>query len=437
MSLINHTHNPALVSWLTSANSAECDFPIQNLPFAIFRRKHSSENFRGAVAIGDQVIDLAALAELRLFDDNLHSALCACSKPQLNDFMAMPQSTWSALRAALSQALTLGSSFEPQMRSTLIAQTDIEFDLPCRIGDYTDFYTSINHATTVGSLFRPDNPLLPNYKWLPIGYHGRSSSIRVSGKDFHRPWGQTKPAAAQTPDFGPCQSLDYEMEVGIYLGAGNALGQPIKIDQTDQHIFGMCLFNDWSARDIQAWEYQPLGPFLAKNFCSTVSPWIITNEALAPFRQPWQRDSNDPQPLEYLSSELNSHHGAYDIQLEVSLQTNRMRDEGLAGQKISCTSFNHSYWTVAQMVAHHSVNGCNLRPGDFFGSGTQSGPSFDQVGSMLELTCAGKNPFTLDNGESRSFLEDGDSIIMSGFCEANGATRIGFGEARAAILAAL
>jgi len=436
MSLINHTHSTDLTSWVESANTENCDFPIQNLPFAIFRRKNSNEDFRGAVAIGDQVIDLAALAKLELFSGVVQQALIACSQSQLNDFMAMPATTWSALRAVLSGAFASDSPLQAKLADTLIAQAEIEFDLPCRIGDYTDFYTSINHATTIGSIFRPDNPLLPNYKWVPIGYHGRSSSITVSGKDFHRPCGQTKAPSADQPSLGPCKRLDYEMEVGIYLGSGNEMGTAIDIDAADQHIFGMCLFNDWSARDIQGWEYQPLGPFLAKNFASTVSPWIITNEALAPFRQAWSRDPADPQPLDYLSSSKNSELGAYDIQLQVTLQTQKMRVDNNPGQPLTKTSFNHSYWSVGQMVAHHSVNGCNLVAGDFFGSGTQSGPSIDQVGSMMELTSAGKNSFSLENGESRTFLEDGDAVIMSGFCEASDATRIGFGEVRATILPA-
>ncbi|MEH6444991.1 MAG: fumarylacetoacetase [Oceanospirillaceae bacterium] len=436
MSLINNTHNTALTSWVVSANSENTDFPIQNLPFAIFRRSNSDEAFRGGVAIGDQIIDLAALAELALFEGVAQEALLMCSKSQLNDFMAMDHTAWSALRAALSSALTTDCALESKVQPILIAQDQVEYDLPCRIGDYTDFYTSINHATTIGSIFRPDNPLLPNYKWLPIGYHGRSSSITVSGEDFHRPCGQTKPPTADEPTLGPCKRLDYEMEVGIYIGSGNDMGSPIAIDEADQHVFGMCLFNDWSARDIQGWEYQPLGPFLAKNFASTVSPWIITNEALAPFREAWSRDAADPQPLAYLDSEKNSTIGAYDIQLEVTLQTAKMRADKNAGQKITRTSFNHSYWTVAQMVAHHTVNGCNLQPGDFFGSGTQSGPSLDEVGSMMELSQAGKNSFALENGESRVFLEDGDAVIMSGFCEAKYATRIGFGEVKATILPA-
>jgi fumarylacetoacetase len=436
MSLLNKTHNTTLKSWVESANIEGCDFPIQNLPFAIFRRSNSEEVFRAGIAIGDQVLDLAALEQLSLFDIQIQAALLNCSKPQLNDFMAMSHTVWSALRATISAALASDSAYQTQLQAILVAQSDIEFDLPCRIGDYTDFYTSINHATTIGSIFRPDNPLLPNYKWVPIGYHGRSSSITISGTDFHRPCGQTKAPTDEEPTLGPCKRLDYEMEVGIYIGSSNEMGQPIPIDNADQHVFGMCLFNDWSARDIQGWEYQPLGPFLAKNFASTVSPWVITNEALAPFREAWSRDSNDPQPLAYLDSQHNSRYGSYDIKLDVALQTSSMRAEQNPGQKITHTSFNHSYWTVAQMVAHHSVNGCNLQAGDFFGSGTQSGPSIDQVGSMMELTGAGKNSFALENGETRTFLEDGDAIIMSGFCEAAGAIRIGFGEVKATVLPA-
>lgn len=436
MSLINNTHNTALTSWLSSANIDSTDFPIQNLPFAVFRRKGSQQLFRGGVAIGDQVIDLAALSQLNLFTGQVQQALIACSKPKLNEFMAMDHTIWSALRSALSAALATGSELEQAVSSTLIALSDVEYDVPCHIGDYTDFYTSINHATTIGSIFRPENPLLPNYKWLPIGYHGRSSSIRVSGADFHRPCGQTKAPDADTPSLGPCKRLDYEMEVGIYIGSSNEMGSAIAIENADRHIFGMCLFNDWSARDIQGWEYQPLGPFLSKNFASSVSPWIVTNEALAPFREAWRRASSDPQPLDYLSCEHNSQYGAYNITLDVTLQTQKMREQDNAGQHLSRTNFNHSYWSVAQMVAHHSVNGCNLQAGDFFGSGTQSGPSDDQMGSLMELSFAGKKQIALDNGEQRTFLEDGDAVIMSGFCQAQGAKRIGFGEVKAIVLPA-
>lgn len=434
--LLNETHNPALTSWVASANESTTDFPIQNLPFAIFKRKGSDENFRGGVAIGDQVVDLAALANAKLFDGVVADALALCSQSTLNEFMAQPASVWSALRAALSNALTDDSEFEIEMAACLVAQSDVEYGLPCRIGDYTDFYTSIHHATTVGSFFRPDNPLLPNYKWIPIGYHGRSSSIGVSGQAFPRPKGQTKAPDADAPSFGPCKRLDYEMEMGIYIGGGNELGDSIALDDTDEHVFGMCLFNDWSARDIQGWEYQPLGPFLAKNFASTVSPWIVTNEALAPFRMSWSRDASDPQPMEYLSSARNSELGAYDVQVEVFLETPKMRDAGEAAAKLTNSSFRHSYWTTAQMVAHHTVNGCNLVAGDFFGSGTQSGPNAEEAGSLLELTGAGKNRLDLGNGETRGFVEDGDAVVMRGFCEKDGAKRIGFGECYSLVLPA-
>ena len=292
----------------------------------------------------------------------------------------------------------------------------------------------MHHATNVGKLFRPDNPLLPNYKWVPIGYHGRSSSIDVSGQQVKRPWGQTRAPDQERPSFGPCRRLDYELEVGIYIGPGNELGSAIELDDADEHVFGYCLFNDWSARDLQAWEYQPLGPFLAKNFASTVSPWVVTNEALAPYRIAWGRDQGDPQPLDYLESERNRASGAIDLRLQVLLQTEQMRRQEMAPELLSESTFAYSYWTVAQMVAHHSVNGCNLRPGDFFGSGTQSGPGEGELGSLLELSEGGKKPIELENGEQRTFLEDGDTVIFAGYCEKEGAARIGFGQAVATVL---
>ena len=436
MSQINETHDINLTSWVESANIKGCDFPIQNLPFAEFRTKNTNEEFRGGVAIGDQVIDLAKLSHLNIFTGDAKTALDAASESTLNTFMGLGEQYWSALRLALSKALREGAQQQKEMQSTLIAQADIEFSLPCRIGDYTDFYTSIYHATAVGSLFRPDNPLLPNYKWVPIGYHGRSSSIDVSGQTFHRPKGQTKAPDADTPSFGPCKRLDYELELGIYLGKGNALGDAIAIENAENHVFGFCVFNDWSARDLQAWEYQPLGPFLAKNFASTVSPWIVTTEALAPFRTSWTRDENDPQPLEYLESTANRDQGAFDIQMDVKIQTQKMRDEGYNPTQVSKSSFKHSYWTVAQMVTHHTVNGCNFMPGDMLGSGTQSGPTHEEAGSLLELSRGGKEKITLSNGEQRSFLEDGDNVIMRGWCEKEGFARIGFGCVESTVLPA-
>jgi len=435
-SLLNETHNPALTSWLVTANQADTDFPIQNLPFAVFKRANNEESFRGGVAIGDQVIDLTALANANIFEGLAQDAVKACSAPQLNDYMAMGKATWSALRLALSNALKEGSALQAKVEGCLVAQADVEYALPCNIGDYTDFYTSIHHATSVGLKFRPDNPLLPNYKWVPIGYHGRSSSIDVSGRDFKRPCGQTKAPTATEPSFGPCKRLDYELEVGIFIGSGNDLGDAISIDNAEDHVFGLCIFNDWSARDIQGWEYQPLGPFLSKNFASTISPWIVTTEALAPYRSAWTRAETDPQPMPYLESTNNRATGSFDIQLQALIETQNMRENSEVAVEMSQSNFKDSYWTVAQMVAHHTVNGCNLRAGDMFGSGTQSGPNPEEAGSMLELSNAGADPITLPNGEKRTFLEDGDNVIMRGWCKADGAVRIGFGAVSATILPA-
>ncbi|MFH6952815.1 fumarylacetoacetase [Pseudoalteromonas sp. XMcav1-K] len=436
MSFINETHDINLKSWVSSANVAGNDFPIQNLPFASFRRKGSSEEFRGGVAIGDQVLDLAVVADAGIFSGIAQEAVEAANAPALNEFMGMGKAYWSALRLALSKALREGSEQQSALESALVAQDDVEYALPCHIGDYTDFYTSIYHATAVGSLFRPDNPLLPNYKWVPIGYHGRASSIGVSGQSFPRPKGQTKAPDADVPSFGPAKRMDYELELGIYLGKGNELGDAISIEDAEDHVFGFCLFNDWSARDLQAWEYQPLGPFLAKNFASTVSPWIVTTEALAPYRTQWHRDENDPQPLDYLESSHNREAGAFDIQMDVLLESEKMRADGAAPSKLSESSFKHSYWTVAQMVTHHTVNGCNFIPGDMLGSGTQSGPEHEEAGSMLELSRGGKESIKLNNGEERKFLEDGDKVIMRGWCEADGFNRIGFGRVEGTVLPA-
>ncbi|MES2759951.1 MAG: fumarylacetoacetase [Pseudomonadota bacterium] len=433
---LNETHAPSLTSWVESANLPGTDFPIQNLPFAVFRRAGSGEAFRGGVAIGDQIVDLGLAAQCGALAPEARPLAAACGESSLNRFMAMGQDAWSSLRLALSRALREGAD-AGGLAGCLVAQADAEYSVPARIGDYTDFYTSIYHATNIGKLFRPDNPLMPNYKWVPIGYHGRSSSIAVSGKAFARPLGQTMPAGATEPAFGPCQRLDYELELGIFVGAGNDSGRPISIDDAEAHVFGLCLLNDWSARDIQAWEYQPLGPFLSKNFATTISPWIVTLEALAPYRQPLLRPAGDPAPLPYLASSANREQGAIDIQLEVLLQTASMRRAGAAGARLCATSYKHAYWTVAQLLAHHTVNGCNLQPGDLLGSGTLSGPTLDQAGALIELTAGGKNPVQLPDGESRAFLEDGDSVILRGWCERPGSARIGFGECRATVLPAL
>jgi len=440
MSRLNETHDPALTSWVESANRAGQDFTIQNLPFGVFRRAGSNEAFRGGVAIGDEIVDLAALAATGVIasatEGEAAAALAACTGPTLNDFMALGQPAWSALRLALSRSLRTGSPQADVVHACLVPQAAAEFAVPARIGDYTDFYTSIHHATNVGKLFRPDNPLLPNYKWVPIGYHGRASSIGVSGQAFVRPLGQTMPPGADKPNFGPSQRLDYELELGIFIGQGNQLGSRIALDDAESHVFGLCLLNDWSARDLQAWEYQPLGPFLAKNFATTVSPWIVMLEALAPFRTEWTRPAEDPQPLPYLESDTLRREGAFDIQIEAWLETAQMREAGTPATRLSHSSFRHSYWTVSQMVTHHTVNGCGLQAGDLLGSGTESGPTPEEAGSLLELSVGGKQSLTLPNGETRRFLEDGDAVILRGYCEQAGAARVGFGEAVGRVLPA-
>tara|TARA_R110002167_G_scaffold47411_3_gene140416 strand:- start:282 stop:1595 length:1314 start_codon:yes stop_codon:yes gene_type:complete len=435
MLMINETHNVKLTSWVTSANT-DSDFPIQNLPFAIFKRKGQEEAFRGGVAIGDQVVDLAALAKLNIFSGKAQTALEAASQATLNTLMNLGVETNSALRLALSEALRTDSPLQSALAPTLVAQADIELGMPCQIGDYTDFYTSIYHATAIGKLFRPDNPLLPNYKWIPIGYHGRSSTIGVSGQKFHRPVGQTKAPDASEPSFGPCKRLDYELEMGLFVGKSTEMGDLINIEDAEQHLFGVCIFNDWSARDIQAWEYQPLGPFLAKSFASTISPWIVTMEALAPYRTKFTRPEADPQPLPHLSSEQNNQHGGLDIDLSCFIQTQAMRDNNQQMAQLSKSNFKYSYWTPAQLITHHGSNGCAMRSGDLLGSGTQSGPTYEEAGSLLELSKGGKTPVDLPNGEKRTFLEDGDSIIMRASCSKEGATRIGFGEVVATVLPA-
>ncbi|WP_298234260.1 fumarylacetoacetase [uncultured Azohydromonas sp.] len=436
MTSLNETHDPALRSWVASANAADTGFTIQNLPFAAFRRKGSAEAFRGGVAIGDQIVDLAAVAAAGVFGGAAGEAVRAAAQDKLNALMALGQPAWAALRLALSRGLRQGAAEQGSLQSCLVSQAEAEYDVPARIGDYTDFYTSVHHATNIGRLFRPDNPLMPNYKWVPIGYHGRSSSIGVSGQAFRRPVGQTLPAGAAQPVMGPSRRLDIELELGIFIGSGNAQGEPVDIAEAEEHVFGICLLNDWSARDIQAWEYQPLGPFLSKNFATTISPWIVTLEALAPFRVPFTRPEGDPQPLPYLDSEANRREGSFDIQLQVDLLTPRQREAGGAAATICRTSYRHAYWTVAQMVAHHTVNGCNLQPGDLFGSGTLSGPTLDQAGALIELTAGGKQPLQLPGGEQRSFLEDGDSVVIRGWCEKPGAARIGFGECVGTVLPA-
>ena len=416
---LDHTHDPAATSWVASANDPATDFPIQNLPFGRFRCDGQNE-WRMGVAIGDQVLDGQRAGIVQGND--------------MNQFMALGPAASRAVRFALFDGLSLGASQRDTWQSYLLPQSAVTMGLPCHIGDYTDFYTSLHHATTVGRQFRPENPLLPNYKWVPIGYHGRASSIGVSGQSFHRPIGQTRTAEAEKPDVGPCRRLDFELELGAFIAAPNPLGQPVPIAQAEGRVFGLALFNDWSARDIQAWEYQPLGPFLSKNFASTLSPWIVTMDALRPFRSPFTRPQGDPEPLPYLDCSANRATGAIDIHLEAWLQTQKMRKTGHAGERLMQSNFNDAYWTVAQLVAHHTVNGCNLQSGDLFGSGTMSGPQPGQGGSLLELSQGGKRAFQLANGETRTWLEDGDCVTLRGFCQRDGFRRIGFGECTGTVL---
>ncbi len=414
-SSVDATHNPKLKSWVESANDPASDFPIQNLPFGVFRRKGSKEAPRGGVAIGEQILDLAAVG--------------LKTGPNLNKLAAAGRKAWRELRKVLSIGLSDPKQAK-RFSKFLVPMKKAQLFLPVAIGDYSDFFTGIHHATNMGKMFRPDNPLLPNYKWVPIGYHGRASSIVISGTPVTRPNGQTMPPGAESPVFGPSKRLDYEVELGFVVGPGNLLGKPVPIARALDHVFGVVLFNDWSARDIQTWEYQPLGPFLAKSFASTVSPWIVTKEALEPFRCPaFPRLAADPQPLPYLLDRADQLEGGYAISTEMFLRSAQMRAQKLPPARLSRCSFRDSYWTIAQMVAHQTSNGCNLQPGDLLGSGTISGATPDMGGSMIELTQGGKNPLTLPSGETRSFIADGDEVIQRGRCEREGAVAIGFGEA--------
>ena len=434
--LLNATHDPKLKSWVASANTAETDFPIQNLPFGRFRRADTTEPWRIGVAIGDHILDLNLAAEAGEWSDDTQVMLASLALGDLNVFMARSAAARSAVRAELSAALAVGGAQQEGLDRALLPQSEAQMTLPCAIGDYTDFYTGIHHATAVGKLFRPDTPLLPNYQWVPIGYHGRASSIGISGQQFKRPRGQTK-GEAPTPVFGPSQRIDCELELGLFVGPGNALGDSISIADAEGHLFGVCLLNDWSARDLQAWEYQPLGPFLAKNFATTISPWVVTMEALAPYRTAFTRPPGDPQPLPYLDSPFNREYGALDMTLEVWLQTAQMLAANEPAVKLSHSGVAEAaYWTFAQLVTHHSVNGCNLQPGDLLGSGTLSGPTPDQGGSLLELTAGGKQKITLPNGEQRTFMQDGDTITLRGYCTREGAARIGLGEVSGTVISA-
>jgi fumarylacetoacetase len=421
---INQTHDPSLTSWVASANDPASDFPIQNLPFGRF-------NSRIGVAIGDRILDLGRCADSGLLETLSPECVRACTAPVLNPLMALGPVHWSALRGRLSALLRAGSPDRTAVEPLLTPMSEAALTVPATIGDYSDFYASIHHATNVGRLFRPDNPLLPNYKYVPIGYHGRASSLIPSGTAVHRPSGQTKGPSAEVPTFGPSRSLDYELEVAFFVGPGNQLDAPVPIADAEAHIFGLCLLNDWSARDIQAWEYQPLGPFLAKSFATTLSPWVVTMEALAPFRAPaYMRPDADPPPLPYLTSPGDAARGGVDLTLEVYLSSRRMRDTGLAPLRLSRANLLNLYWTLAQLLTHHASNGCNLQPGDLMATGTVSGPSPDERGCLLELTQRGAEPIHLPTGELRKFLEDGDEVTFRGYCRREGFAQIGFGECR-------
>ncbi|HEY0206343.1 MAG TPA: fumarylacetoacetase [Acetobacteraceae bacterium] len=432
--MTDHTHDPNLQSWVASANGHP-DFPIQNLPFGVFGPLAGAP--RGGIAIGDMILDLRALHESSLLDDEAQAAAHACIGPSLNPFLALGAGPREALRDAVSALLQEGSDERPHL---LHRAADCIMYLPAHVGDYTDFYAGIHHAENVGRLMRPEAPLLPNYKWLPIGYHGRASSILASGPqgtEIRRPKGQRKPASETVPTFGPSRNLDYELELGVWIGPGNALGATIPITEAAQHIAGYCLLNDWSARDLQGWEYQPLGPFLAKSFCTTISAWIVTPEALAPFRAPQPpRPAGDPAPLPYLHDPVDQAVGALDLELEVLLTTRAMKKQGLAPHRLSIGSSLALYWTPAQLVAHHASGGCNLNAGDLFGTGTISTATTDGCGSLLEITAGGRAPITLPSGEERRFLEDGDEVVLRARAKRTGAAPIGFGECRGVVLPA-
>jgi len=437
---INETHDPNLKSWVETADDPNTDFPIQNLPYCVFvPDQEEAWNWAIGVPIGDQILNLFSVIDAGLLTDRLDAIFGRTlgGASTLAALMFMRDEEFE-LRQQLSRMLDERFEKKGIASKCLVPRSEIsDFHHPAAIGDYTDFYCSIYHATNVGSMFRPDNPLLPNYKYVPIGYHGRASSIVISGTGIKRPHGQNRSDAEKPPVFGPCKNLDYEMELGFFVGQGNELGRPIPISEAEDHIFGVCLVNDWSARDIQAWEYQPLGPFLAKNFATTISPYVVTMEALAPFRtNAFERDPDDPQPLEYLNDKQNQKFGGLDIDLEVYIQTEQMRNEKIEPHFLSRSNTKDLYWTIAQMLTHHASNGCNLQTGDLMATGTVSGKEKSERGSMLELSWRGTEPIELPSGETRRFLEDGDEVIMKGFCEREGFRRIGLGECRGRILPA-
>ncbi|MEN4448828.1 fumarylacetoacetase [Mycobacterium sp. SM3041] len=434
MTALDFTHDPGRWSWVASAGP-DSDFPLQNLPFGVVAGVNGE--LGGVVRIGDMVLHLGGLAESGLLTGEAQTAAESAAGGTLNDLFALGSGPRAALRRALHALLAEGAPQQQTVAALLTPLPDVDVLLPARIADYTDFYVGIHHARNVGALFRPDNPLLPNYKWVPIGYHGRASSVQVSGISITRPHGQLMVTDAPSPVLAPTRRLDFELELGAWIGPENRLGEPVSLDDAESHIAGYCLLNDWSARDVQAWEYQPLGPFLAKSFGTTVSPWVITPEALAPFRIPFDRPEGDPAPLPYLDSSRHRASGGLDIELEVRISTARMRDDGEPPHPIARSSSRHMYWTFAQLVTHHTSNGCNLQPGDLLGSGTLSGPGTGSEGSLLELSHGGTDPITLPNGETRTFLEDGDEITLKATAHRPGAAIIGFGECVAVVQPAI
>jgi fumarylacetoacetase len=437
---INETHDPNLKSWVESANEPDNDFPIQNLPLCLFNLKNIDELPSIGVAIGDQILNITDVADELWAPDFDDMIADACSVESLDFLMLLEPELQSEFRRRVSRLLRADNFSDERyvIEDFLLPMDEVELLVPTEIGDFTDFYASISHATNIGRMFRPDQPLMPNYKWVPIGYHSRSSSIVISGTPINRPCGQTKDDNSDLPVYGPSKVLDYEFEVGFFVGYGNDQGKPLRISEAEDHIFGLCLVNDWSARDIQRWEYQPLGPFLSKSFATTISPWIVMREALAPFRVPaYKRPEGDPEPLPYLDSIHNRNRGGFDIKLDAYLSTQQMRKKNIAPHRLSSSNTKDLYWTFAQMLTHHSSNGCNLRPSDLIASGTVSGATRDSLGCLLELTSRGAEPIQLPGGEQRRFLEDGDEVIFRGYCEREGYRRIGFGECRGLIIPAV
>ena len=445
--MTDETHDASLSSWVESANADDTDFPIQNLPLGTFRVGDADARVgigdgdpRVGVAIGDQILDVGACLDAGLLKDAAAEAAKLATGSSLNGLMQWGRGPAASLRQGVSELLRDGASAADERARILVPMDDAELLLPATIGDFTDFYSSIFHAERVGRMFRPDNPLLPNYKYVPIAYHGRASTVEVSGTNFRRPVGQRRPPNAppeEVPSFEASKALDYEAELAFFVGTGNEAGEAVPLDRAEQYIFGLCLLNDWSARDIQAWEYQPLGPFLSKSFASTISPWVVTLDALEPFRvNAYERPAGDPRPLPYLTSAANEEHGGLDINVEIAILTETMRAAGSAPHVLSRTHFREFYWTIFQMLTHHTSNGCRLATGDLLGTGTVSSSGDDEMGSMLEMTKRGAEPLSLPSGETRNFVDDGDDIILRAWCERDGFRRIGFGECRARVLPA-